>query len=109
MNKEFIEIEETLKKVDSELNGYQKKINDIKQAIETLEDENIALPESAYGTLAYYQSEFDKESKVYQQLVGLRNRMKINCKHDYVLSNDEKYQECKRCGDKRYITSKINL
>jgi septal ring factor EnvC (AmiA/AmiB activator) len=109
MNKEFIEIEETLKKVDSELNGYQKKINDIKQAIETLEDENIALPESAYGTLAYYQSEFDKESKVYQQLVGLRNRMKINCKHDYVLSNDEKYQECKHCGDKRYITSKINL
>lgn len=109
MDKEFIEIEETLKKVDSELNGYQKKINDIKQAIETLEDENIALPESAYGTLAYYQSEFDKESKTYRQLVGLRNRMKIECKHEYVLSDDEKYQECKHCGDKRYITSKINL
>ena len=109
MDKEFIEIEETLKKVDSELNGYQKKINDIKQAIETLEAENISLPESVYGILAYYQSEFDRESKAYQQLVGLRNRMKINCKHDYVLSNDEKYQECKHCGDKRYITSKINL
>ena len=109
MNKEFIEIEETLKKVNSELNGYQKKINDIKQAIETLEAENISLPESVYGTLAYYQSEFDKESKVYQQLVGLRNKMKIECKHEYVLSDDEKYQECKHCGDKRYITSKINL
>jgi len=77
MDKEFIEIEEDIKKLDSELNEYQKKINDIKQAIETLEAEDISLPESAYGTLAYYQSEFDKESKVYQQLVGLRNKMKI--------------------------------
>lgn len=107
MDKEFIEIEETLKKVDSELNGYQKKINDIKQAIEILEAENIALPESAYGTLAYYQSEFDKESKAYQQLVGLRNKIRINCKHEYMheykLRNGEMYQECKYCGNKRYI------
>ena len=109
MDKEFIEIEQAIKESDSKLSELLKKIDNIKNAIKTLEDENIALPESAYGTLAYYQSEFDKESKAYQQLVGLRNRMKINCKHEYVLSNDEKYQECKHCGDKRYITSKINL
>ena len=109
MDKEFIEIEESLKKVDSEVEGYLKKIMDIKHAIETLEAEDISLPESVYGTLNYYQSEFENKSKVFRQLLGLRNKMKIECKHEYVLSNDEKYQECKHCGDKRYITSKINL
>lgn len=109
MDKDFIEIEEDIKEIDSELNGYQKKINDIKQAIEILEAEGITLPESVYGLLNYYQSTFNRESKIYQQIVRLRDKRKINCKHEYVLSDDEKYQECKHCGDKRYITSKINL
>ena len=109
MDKEFIEIEQAIKESDSQLTELLKKRDNIKNAIKTFEDENIALPESAYGLLNYYQSKFNDESKAYQQLVGLRNRMKINCKHEYVLSNDERYQECKHCGDKRYITSKINL
>ena len=107
MNKEFIEIEESLKASDIRSSELLHKKNDIQKAIEVLEAEDIALPESVYGTLAYYQSEFDKESKAYQQLIGLRNRMRINCKHEYKheykLRNGEMYQECKYCGNKRYI------
>ena len=77
MNKEdLIEIEETLKESDIRSSELLHKKNDIQKAIEVLEAEDIALPESAYGTLAYYQSEFDKESKIYRQLLGLRNKLK---------------------------------
>ena len=109
MNKEFIEIEQAIKESDSKLTELLKKRDNIKNAIETFEGENIVLSESAYGLLNYYQSKFNDDSKIYQQLVGLRNKMKIKYKHEYVLSNDETYQECKHCGTKRYITSKINL
>ena len=109
MDKEFIEIEDALKKADSEANKNLKKIKDIKQAIEILESEGILLPEIIYDTLSHYQShyqsELEKQDKIFRQLL----KMKIKCKHEYVMSDDEKYQECKYCGDKRYITSKINL
>ena len=105
MDKEFIEIEAALKKADSEANKNLKKIKDIKQAIEILESEGILLPEIIHDTLSHYQSELEKQDKIFRQLL----KMKIKCKHEYVLSEDEKYQECKHCGDKRYITSKINL
>ncbi len=75
---ELIEIEETLKKTESEVDGYLKKVMDIKFAIETLEAEDISLPESVYGTLSYYQSELENKSKVFRQLLGLRNKLKHN-------------------------------
>ena len=73
---DLIEIEESLKESDIRSSELLHKKNDIQKAIEVLEAEDIALPESVYGTLAYYQSEFDKESKAYRQLLGLRNKLK---------------------------------
>lgn len=80
MNKEFIEIEQAIKESDSKLNELLKKILNIKLAIKTFEDENIVLPESVYGLFSYYQSKINDESKSYQQLVRLRNKMRIECK-----------------------------
>lgn len=77
MNKEdLIEIEKSLKESDIRSSELLHKKNDIQKAIEVLEAEDIALPESVYGTLAYYQSEFDKEYKAYRQLLSLRNKLK---------------------------------
>jgi len=107
MNKIFIEIEQSIKEAEVGLIELLKKRDNIKNAIKTFEDENIALPESAYGLLDYYQSTFNHESEVYQQLVRLRDRMRMKCKHEYMheykLRNGEMYQECKYCGNKRYI------
>lgn len=70
-------MDESIDKVllDSEYkqSEYLEKINKIKKAIEVLEEENIALPEAVYGALAYYQSEYDKENKVYKQLIKVTN------------------------------------
>lgn len=70
-------MEENINKVllDSEYkqSEYLEKINKIKKAIEVLEEENIALPEAVYGTLAYYQSEYDKENKAYKLLIKVTN------------------------------------
>ena len=70
-------MDESIDKVllDSEYkqSEYLEKINKIKKVIEVLEEENIALPEAVYGTLAYYQSEYDKENKAYKQLIKVTN------------------------------------
>lgn len=70
-------MDESIDKVllDSEYkqSEYLEKINKIKKAIEVLEEENIAIPEAVYGTLAFYQAEYDKENKAYRQLIKLTN------------------------------------
>lgn len=70
-------MDESIDKVllDSEYkqSEYLEKINKIKKAIEVLEEENIAVPEAVYGTLAFYQAEYDKENKAYKQLIKLTN------------------------------------
>jgi len=73
---DLIEIDAAINEIDTKLSELLHKKNNVQSAIEILEAENIALPEAAYGTLAYYQSEFDKESKAYRQLLGLRNKLK---------------------------------
>lgn len=73
---DLIEIDAAINEIDTKLSELLHKKNNVQSAIEILEAEDIALPEAVYGTLAYYQSEFDKESKVYRQLLGLRNKLK---------------------------------
>lgn len=73
---DLIEIDAVINEADTKLSELLHKKNNIQNAIEILEAENITLPEAAYGTLAYYQSEFDKESKAYRQLLGLKNKLK---------------------------------
>lgn len=74
----LIEIDAAINEADNKLSELLHKKNDIQKAIEVLEAEDITLPEAAYGILAYYQSEYDKESKLYEQLVTLRNKLKYN-------------------------------
>ena len=50
---------------------YLRKIDKIKQAIETFEEEDISLPESAYGLLEFYQSEYEKENNAYKKLIKI--------------------------------------
>ncbi len=50
------------------------KISKIKIAIDTLEKENIALPETAYGTLAYYQSKLDNTIEQYNRLINFKDK-----------------------------------
>ena len=62
-------IYDVLKESEDKQKNYLIKISKIKDAIKTLEEENIALPESVYGTLAYYQSEYDNEYRQYSILL----------------------------------------
>lgn len=50
------------------------KISRLEIAIDTLECEDIPLPESAYGTLDYYKSKLNEETKSYEQLLTLKNK-----------------------------------
>lgn len=64
-------IYDVLKESEDKQKNYLIRISKIKDAIKTLEEEDIALPESVYGTLAYYQSEYDNEYKQYSILLKL--------------------------------------
>ena len=64
-------IDDTLAESQDRQKNYLIKISKIKDAIKTLEEEDIALPESVYGTLAYYQSEYDNEYRQYSILLKL--------------------------------------
>jgi len=64
-------IDDTLAESQNRQKNYLIKISKIKDAIKTLEEEGIALPESVYGTLAYYQSEYDNEYRQYSILLKL--------------------------------------
>ena len=64
-------IYDVLKESEDRQKNYLIRISKIKDAIKTLEEENIALPESVYGTLAYYQSEYDNEYRQYSILLKL--------------------------------------
>lgn len=65
-------IDEILAESEDRQKNYLIRIGKIKDAIKTLEEEEgIALPESVYGTLAYYQSEYDHEYKQYSILLKL--------------------------------------
>lgn len=64
-------INDCLSKSEYKQSKYLEKINKIKEAIKTLEEENIILPESVYGTLSFYQSEYNKENKAYKDLIKI--------------------------------------
>ena len=64
-------IDEILAESQDRQKNYLIRISKIKDAIKTLEEEDIALPESVYGTLAYYQSEYDNEYRQYSILLKL--------------------------------------
>ena len=64
-------IDDILAESQDRQKNYLIRISKIKDAIKTLEEEGIALPESVYGTLAYYQSEYDHEYKQYSILLKL--------------------------------------
>ena len=64
-------IDDILAESQDKQKNYLIKIIKIKDAIKTLEEEDIALPESVYGTLAYYQSEYDNEYRQYSILLKL--------------------------------------
>ena len=64
-------IDDILAESQERQKNYLIKISKIKDAIKTLEEEDIALPESVYGTLAYYQSEYDNEYRQYSILLKL--------------------------------------
>jgi hypothetical protein len=64
-------IYDVLKESEDKQKNYLIRISKIKDAIKTLEEEDITLPESVYGTLAYYQSEYDNEYKQYSILLKL--------------------------------------
>jgi len=67
----ILDINETLSISEDKLSRYKLKIDRLKNAIEIFEEEDIPVPEAAYGSLAFYQSEFDKEKKDYQLLLKL--------------------------------------
>ena len=62
-------IYDILKESEDRQKKYLIRISKIKDAIKMLEEEDIALPESVYGTLAYYQSEYDNEYRQYSILL----------------------------------------
>ena len=64
-------IDDTLTESQDRQKNYLIKISKIKDAIKTLEEEGIALPESVYGTLAYYQSRYENEYRQYSTLLKL--------------------------------------
>ena len=64
-------IDDILAESQDRQKNYLIRISKIKDAIKILEEEDIALPESVYGTLAYYQSEYDNEYRQYSVLLKL--------------------------------------
>jgi len=64
-------INDALKTSKDNQEKYMSKIVKLKEAIETFESEDIAVPEAAYGSLAFYQSQFDQEYKAYLKLLKL--------------------------------------
>lgn len=64
-------INDVLKTSRTNQENIMSKIVKIKEAIETFESEDIAVPEAAYGSLAFYQSQFDQEYKAYLKLLKL--------------------------------------
>lgn len=64
-------IDDVLKISKNNQEKYMSKIVKLKEAIETFESEDIAVPEAAYGSLAFYQSQFDQEYKAYLKLLKL--------------------------------------
>ena len=64
-------INDVLKTSKTNQENIMSKIVKIKEAIETFESEDIAVPEAAYGSLAFYQSQFDQEYKAYLKLLKL--------------------------------------
>ena len=109
MNDTFKEIEEFLNTTNKSLSLYQDKINRLEAAINIMEEENISIPEAVFGSLYYYKSEFEKLSKEYRSILGLRNKMKEKCSHTDIIPLDHKigvnygYYECQRCGTSLFI------
>ena len=64
-------IYDVLKESEDIQRDYILRIGKLKDAIKTLEEEDIAVPESAYGLLARYQSEYDNEYRQYSILLKL--------------------------------------
>ncbi len=62
-------IYDVLKESEDRQRDYILRISKLKDAIKTLEEEGIAVPESAYGTLSRYQSEYDNEYRQYSILL----------------------------------------
>lgn len=108
MNDTFKEMEEFLESTDKILAQYRNKIDRLEDATKIMEEENIPIPEAVLGSLYYYKSEFEKLAKGYRNILGLRNKMKHECKHDYKITQmgDGKYYNigtCKICGHVEYI------
>ena len=66
-------INDVLKTSRTNQENIMSKIVKLKEAIETFESEEIAVTEAAYGTLAFYQSQFDQEYMAYIKLLKLKN------------------------------------
>ena len=66
-------INDVLKTSRTNQENIMSKIVKIKEAIETFESEEIAVTEAAYGTLAFYQSQFDREYRAYMKLLKLKD------------------------------------
>lgn len=64
-------IKDVLKTSRTNQENIMSKIVKLKEAIETFESEDIAVPEAAYGSLAFYQSQFDQEYKAYLKILKL--------------------------------------
>ena len=64
-------INDALKTSKDNREKYMSMIVKLKEAIETFESEDIAVPEAAYGSLAFYQSEYVRELKAYLKLLKL--------------------------------------
>lgn len=109
MNDTFKEIEEFLDTTNKSLALYQDKINRFDIAINIMKEENISIPEAVFGSLYYYKSEFEKLSKEYRNILGLRNKMKEECPHTNIIPLDHKIgvnyscYECQRCGTSLFI------
>lgn len=109
MNDTFKEIEEFLDTTNKSLAVYQDKINRLEAAINIMEEENILIPEAVFGSLYYYKSEFEKLSKGYRDILGLRNKMKEESTHTDIIPLDHKigvnygYYKCQRCDTNLFI------
>ncbi len=109
MNDTFKEIEEFLDTTNKSLALYQDKINRFEEAINIMEEENISIPEAVFGSLYYYKSEFEKLSKEYRNILGLRNKMKEECPHTDIIPLVHEFgvnygcYECQKCGKRLFI------
>jgi hypothetical protein len=68
------ELDKTLSISKQTIANLISKISKLEIAIDTLECEDISIPESAYGTLDYYKSKLNEETKSYEQLLTLKNK-----------------------------------